>query len=374
MEIFKKISLRLLFAIALFFMCNFIYEKTWYKSDVIKYSRVRGKIDTAFNNADIVYMGESSNTSFNPWTDTLVESISDFLQLYLPSRKVSAITHESFHPGLFLKMLNLLPDYSKSKKNITLVITMNLRTCGPSAMFSGNEAANQQEALFYSNRLPLLTRIFLSLHFYDNRNEPERELLKVQFWRTHNLEKATNNIVPATPNKWLNHIENSGRIDTWRHMADAYVKEFGFILDEKNQRVKDLEEIARICKQKNIHLVYHLLPENRDYAQLMFGKQLVQIMDNNAAFLIQYFTKMNVSVINNYSISNYTQYTDQWYPTEHFNAVLRKQIAENIAKEIAKPNSINAQFQLKQNNFPNWDIKQPMADTMLKRNGILPYP
>lgn len=251
---------------------------------------------------------------------------------------------------------------------------MNLRTCGPSAMYSGNEAANQQEALFYSNRLPLLTRIFLSLHNYDNRNEAERELLKIQFWRKHNLRLGPDVNIPQTPKKWLDHIENSGRIDTWRHMADAYVKEFGFILNEDNQRVKDLDQIVAVCKEKNIGLIFHLLPENRDYARLLFGNQLVNIMDKNAHFLIQHFYNRNVRVVNNYNISNYTQYTDQWYPTEHFNGALRKDIAERIALEIVNLKAINSQLHFKQNNFPNWDIKQPMADTMLKRNGPLLYP
>ena len=69
--ILKWFFWRLLIGVVLFFVLNFIYEKTLYPSDLKKYSSVKTQIDTAFQDGDIIYLGESSNTSFNPWTDTL---------------------------------------------------------------------------------------------------------------------------------------------------------------------------------------------------------------------------------------------------------------------------------------------------------------
>lgn len=369
MEILKKIIIRLLYGITLFFLCNLIYSRWFYEKDVRKYSRLKYSIDSAFTEGEIIYMGESSNTSFNPWTDTLNYSISDFLQMYLPGKKVTAITHESFHPGLFLEMLNLLPHDNKKR---TLVVTMNMRTCGPSAMYSSNEAANRQEALFYSNRLPLLTRIFLSLHFYDNRNENERKRMKVQHWRTQNLNVTGSENTPPTTKLWLEKLKSSEVPKQWNLVATAYVEEFAFILDEQNQRVKDLEKIAELCKSKNTELIFHLLPENRDYAELMFDKTLVNMMDRNADFLAEHFTKKGVKVINNYRISSGTQYTDQWYPTEHLNTELRHNIALSIAKTL--DTGVQAgKLQLKANNFPDKSKQQPMADTLLRKVGVWRY-
>ena len=146
---------RLLVVLLFLLGLNEVYKQTSWPSDVQKYSRVRNRIDSAFASGDVIYLGESSNTSFNPWTDTLNQSIGDFLQLYLgENKKVEQITHEGYHPGLFLEMLNLTPDLnsvSGSKK--TIVLGVNLRTCGPTAIFSGNEASNQREALFCHSRL-----------------------------------------------------------------------------------------------------------------------------------------------------------------------------------------------------------------------------
>ncbi|MBS3913322.1 MAG: hypothetical protein KG003_02395 [Bacteroidetes bacterium] len=365
MDIIKKILWRFLFAIGLFFIANFFYSKYQFPKDVAKYSRVKGKIDTAFANGEIVYMGESSNTSFNPWTDTFTYSISDYMQMYLPDKKITSITHESFHPGLFLKMLNLLPDDGRKR---TLVITLNMRTCGPSAMFSGNEASNQQEALFYSQRLPLLTRIFLSMHYYDNKNPMERERLKFQYWRTRALNKNGFENPDGTVKKWLEKVAYSDRPEKWRHMADAYIKEFAFILDGSNDRVQDLDQMVKKCKKQGVNLLFHLLPASRDYAQLLYGNRLIQYMDYNADFLANRYSKMGATVINNYKNSRSVQYTDQWYPTEHLNAELRREIAESICKAL-HPNKL-VEIHPEVNNRPNPEIRQPMADTMLKQLGI----
>jgi hypothetical protein len=58
-------------------------------------------------------------------------------------------------------------------------------------------------------------------------------------------------------------------------------------------------------------------------------------------------------------------YTDQWYPTEHFNAEIRRNIALKVAEKLGKPTSINPAA----NNRPNPAIKQPMADTLLRQYG-----
>jgi hypothetical protein len=369
MEILKKILPRFFFAIFLFLIANLLYTELGYEKDTRKYSRVKYQIDSAFLKGDIIYMGESSNTSFNPWTDTLSQSISDFLQLYMPNKKIEAITHESFHPGLFLKMLNLLPN---DNRNRTLIMTVNLRTCGPSAVFSSNEASNQQEALFYSQRPALLTRIFLSLHFYDNRPAPERERMKVNSWRTVRIDQPGFQNRYSTVRDWYDHnpLASNGSPTKLKDMGDAYIKEFAFILDENNPRVKDLDAIVEICKQKKIKLIFHLLPENRDYAERLFGSDLVKYIDYNAKYLVDHFTNKGVTIINNYPGPTGVNYTDQWYPTEHMNGTMRRDIARTIANKLNA--NIENEFVLKANNYPNPKVKQPLADTLLSKFGWHP--
>ncbi len=385
--IFKWFSIRILVGVCLFFVLNFIYEKTLYDSDLKQYSSVKNEIDSAFLEGDIIYLGESSNTSFNPWTDTLNQSISDFLQLYIPRKKVKAVTHPAYHPGLFRKMLELVPDGDVSQK--VVVLGVNMRTCGPSAMFSGNEASNQQEAVFYSKRLPLLSRMYMGLHFYDNRGSLEMERLKFQWWRTQSLGNRAQH---KTALSWMEEVEasftpellekarkDSIAVDQIRAMMGAYVKEFAFVLNEDNQRLADLKSIVEFCKSRKLRLILHVLPPNRHHAQMLFGEELVGIMDGNHDFLMEQLKNWQVEYIDNYFMTEAagsadvpagysgkyvdfygSRFTDQWYPTEHYNQVIRQKIAESIA--VRAFGVTQTAIQLKQNNYPNWNVLMPLSD------------
>lgn len=389
-KILKWFSSRLFVIVVFLILLNFIYSRYFFDSDILKFSRVKPKIEDAFNNAEIVYLGESSNTSFNPWTDTLSQSISDFIQLYLPDSSIKAITHEGYHPGLFLQMLNLISEDPSDRKVNTIILGVNMRTCGPSAIHSGNEASNQREALFYSNRPPLLSRIFMGLHFYDSRGESERTRMKFQWWRTQPIKKESfPTLKYNTAFEWISELDKiygDSIPEEIKHMASAYVKEFAFILDDDNQRVKDLKSIVDFCKEKNIKLLYHILPPNRFHASMLFSHYegelmiidttLTQIMDYNYEFLKSRFKNWGIQFVDNYKLNSAWsenkggRFTDQWYPTEHYDAVIRRDIAETIAAELLGVELNSSEFiskqievnkVLKQNNFPNWDIKMPLA-------------
>lgn len=88
-DIGLKMLLRLAVGVVVFFVANFWYVNSGlYLKERAKFSPVAAKLDSAFLYGDVVYLGESSNTSFNPWTDTLGYSVSEFLQMYLPQNRV----------------------------------------------------------------------------------------------------------------------------------------------------------------------------------------------------------------------------------------------------------------------------------------------
>ena len=148
-DIAPKMLLRILVGVVVFFVANFWYVSSGlYRQERAKFSPMASKLDSAFGNGDVVYLGESSNTSFNPWTDTFGYSVSEFLQMYLPQNRVRGVSHDGYHVGLFSQMLGLMPEHWADSGRKTVVITVNMRSFGPSAMFNGNEASNQQEAIF----------------------------------------------------------------------------------------------------------------------------------------------------------------------------------------------------------------------------------
>ena len=413
-DIAPKVLLRLAVGAAVFFVANIWYVSSGlYKKERVKFSPVAGKLDSAFFHGDVVYLGESSNTSFNPWTDTFGYSVSEFLQMYLPQNRVRGVSHDGYHVGLFSQMLGLMPEHWVDSSRKTVVITVNMRSFGPSAMFNGNEASNQQEAIFYSHRMALLNRVFVSLHHYDSRDSREMERAKTQWFRTKDLrlDNSTNGrhygdgglksdgVVwhyHNTVKWWLRDLQRqfapvSGDADLARvmPMAEAYLKEFAFLLDEENPRVQALDAIVEKCKREQVNVVFVLLMPNYDHAHRLFGEELTQLMDYNMDFLRKRFAGWEkeynkgdfkvgyVDVQRLYGDwAGGQHYTDQWYPTEHVDAHIRRFIAQKTAEKIlvfqyrdriqtgvTKP--MVPEIKPSVNNLPNWNIKMPLADTCL---------
>ena len=415
-DIAPKVLLRLAVGAAVFFVANIWYVSSGlYKKERVKFSPVAGKLDSAFLHGDVVYLGESSNTSFNPWTDTFGYSVSEFLQMYLPQNRVRGVSHDGYHVGLFSQMLGLMPEHWADSGRKTVVITVNMRSFGPSAMFNGNEASNQQEAIFYSHRMALLNRVFVSLHHYDSRDAREMERAKTQWFRTKDLRlnggtgnhygnthgdlvsKGEECYRHNTVKWWLRDLQRqyapvSGDADLARvmPMAEAYLKEFAFLLDEENPRVQALDAIVAKCKREQVNVVFVLLIPNYDHANRLFGAELTQLMDYNMDFLRKRFAGWEkeynkgdfkvgyVDVQRLYGDwAGGQHYTDQWYPTEHVDAHVRRFIAQKTAEKIlafqyrdriqtgvTKP--MVPEIKPSVNNQPNWSIKMPLADTCLQ--------
>ena len=450
-DIAPKMLLRLLVGVVVFFAANFWYVSSGlYQQERAKFSPMAAKLDSAFGNGDVVYLGESSNTSFNPWTDTLGYSVSEFLQMYLPQNRVRGVSHDGYHVGLFSQMLGLMPEHWADTGRKTVVITVNMRSFGPSAMFNGNEASNQQEAIFYTHRTALLNRVYVSLHHYDNRDSREMERAKTQWFRTKDLRLqggagqhyGSTHGGPGlqaageewfyhnTVKWWLRDLQRqfapvSGEADLARvmPMAEAYLKEFAFLLDEENPRVKALDAIVEKCKREEVNVVFVLLMPNFDHANRLFGAELTQLMDYNMDFLRKRFQGWSERYKNgnfkvgyvdvqrayfdwrvgeylgdtagnaedchpecglqstpefmNFDWASGHHYTDQWYPTEHVDAHIRRFIAQKTAEKIlefqyrdriqtgvTKP--MVPVIKPQANNQPNWSIKMPLADTCLQ--------
>jgi hypothetical protein len=220
---------------------------------------------------------------------------------------------------------------------------------------------------------------------------------------------------------WLRDLQRqfapvSGDVDLARvmPMAEAYLKEFAFLLDEENPRVQALDAIVEKCKREEVNVVFVLLMPNYDHANRLFGEELTQLMDYNMDFLRKrfegwskqynkgefhveyvdvqraYATDHLASYLNgksndvgvgtegnpSFDWAGGQHYTDQWYPTEHVDAHIRQFIAQKTAEKIleiqwrtriqtgvTKP--MPAVVKPTVNNWPNWNIKMPLADTCL---------
>ena len=364
---FKRLTIRLLFVLVLFMAANWFYERFLWPAEMEKHAPLAARVIQTADSADVIYFGESSNTSFNPFTDTLTYSISEFLQQYLPALRVRDITHSAYHPGMFLALMELIPETARVK---TIVVTMNIRNCGPAAIHTTLEPYMQKQKVYYSRRLPLLSRIYLSMKYYDNRDSMERERLKLEAWRTWNIRYPGAKHAHATARDWFDASKFQGEDSSndarrKRILADDYIKAFAFVLREDNPRIGQFDAMVILAATRGWKLVFNIVPENMEYARLLLGEDLVHLIRYNRDFLVQRYRKMGATVIDNLELARGQEFTDQFWTTEHFNGRVRRACARNLASLWFDRRAPITDSILKQNNWPNPAVLQPMADTLL---------
>jgi hypothetical protein len=219
----------------------------------------------------------------------------------------------------------------------------------------------------------------MSLKYYDHRDALEMERLKFQWWRS--VDISGNGSVGdtlhisnkyKTVKRWIDDLASDQRPELpvqVRNMADAYVKEFAFLLDDNNVRVQDLKEIVEICNKLSVNLIFHILPPNIHHAEGLFGNQLKQYLDYNYLFLKKRFAEWGVTVVDNYNLpeanEKISRFTDQWYPTEHYDATIRKAIAKSLVPIIEGQKSQLKDVFPSRNNEPNFNIKMPYSDSLI---------
>jgi hypothetical protein len=367
MRILKQILPRFFFVVLLFLLCNFFYARYFWPDELKKHAPLVMQVVNRSDSADVLYFGESSNTSFNPFTDTLTQSISQFLQGYLPDRRVHDITHSGYHSGMFLALMELIPETAPVR---TIVVTMNLRNCGPAAIHTTLEPYMQKQKVYYSNRMPLLSRLFLSMKYYDNRDSMERERLKFRAWRTEDIRYPGMKHAYPNARAWYDaekYADEQGANRRKRILADDYIKAFAFVLNAANPRIADFDAMVVLAAQRGWKLVFNLVPENMEYADSLLGEAMTAQIRHNRDFLVQRYHGHGAVVVDNLEVARGAEFTDQFWTTEHVNGRVRQVCARNVAQTIL--GKAPTELLLQQNNWPNPAVLQPMADTLL---GIVP--
>ncbi len=110
-EMLKKIALRAITLLIILVAINLIYKRFFLEQDIQKYSEIINLVRAVPDNADIVYVGESSNVTYRG-DDMEKRSISSFISDYYPDLGVYDITKPAGHAGTFKVLLENIPDES----------------------------------------------------------------------------------------------------------------------------------------------------------------------------------------------------------------------------------------------------------------------
>ena len=80
--------------------------------------------------------------------------------------------------------------------------------------------------------------------------------------------------------------------------------------------------------------MFHILPDNEDQMAQLVGPELLQLLHDNARFVQQRYEAMGVLVVNNQGSVRDEDFNDKEYPTEHYDQVGRRAVADAVAAAI----------------------------------------
>jgi hypothetical protein len=337
-HIFLKLSIRLVLVLILLLLFNEIYKRYFWKDDLDSESPLLLDLQRFEDSADVIYFGESSNFSYNPYKDSLQDRISDFISYYYPGLKFGTINSGAIHAGLYLPLIQQIKEGSRVK---TIIVTLNMRTFNQDVIFGEDEAALQKQNVMYKPRPPLLNRLFMTLNFYDDRDAKERDRLMWKAWTFDTLKSDIVEFPYPTIKRWCEvekfPLPEGGEDMKKRELADHYIKSYAFqIKTDKNPRIADFDKIVAIAKKKDLNLVFNLLAENTEYADSLVGKNLIWLMKTNRDLLVKRYSKLGVTVVDNLEIVPGWDYTDQHWTTEHYGQYGRQLIAVNVSDSLKK--------------------------------------
>lgn len=326
MKSIKYFISRIFFLIAFTILISIFYQKFLYPKTIKSegWLKLMGE-RTYSKKPDIIYFSASPNRAYFGG-DIDKRSIDEKIQSYLKVDKIESMDTGAIHAGIFLHALQQMPAYYEPK---LIVMDLNLRSFGNMWIQSGLENSLQRNLVYWNNYPGIFNRIRASLKNYTYIPYHERSEL-IQY--DEKFKKLPFKDSCQTIKKWTDSIRNKSNFDP---IAAEMVIHFGFKIDRKNQMLLEYEKIVDYCKENQIPLVFLILPENLDGMAQKAGVNLKKLCIRNVKFLKNHFSKTNVHIIDDVNLLNASYFFED-FPTEHYKADGREQVAKSVVNKLDK--------------------------------------
>jgi len=333
-ESWKHIALSLVSLLLLFLGMNLLYTKFFFEKDLQEYSSIINLVREVPLEADIIYLGESSNNTTRE-DDLDSRKISDFIADYYPGLVLYDLTKPAAHAGIFKVLLEQMPEESEVE---TVIVTLTLRSFNAQWIHSPLETSLQKSLVLLKPFPPLVNRFLLSFKAYEIKTKEEREQDFKKQWERDDFhfpyEFQHEDV--GLWDRWMAYEgirDESGEIDrALTELACHYIKAYGFQIDTlRNPRIADFDDIVELARKRGWKLVFNLMAENMERADRMVGKDLIFLMNENRELLNKYYGSRGVTVVDNLSSVEDELFIDQNWTTEHYAEKGRKAVAKQVA-------------------------------------------
>lgn len=285
---------------------------------------------------DALYIGESSNIWTSPEDDDK-RNISDMINDSLDGYRLSGLQAPAYHAGLYLPVIERIDPASRVKH---VVVTMNLRSFGKPWIFSPLEGQLMRTRCFYASPWPLFNRMRAALGGYENPGADDQDK-KMLYAFEYDTLKTSYPLPFHTIKRWCEQekfpLPEGGEDFPKRVLADHYIKAYAFQIDTvANPRIRDFDQMVKVCKKKGIQLYFHILAENTEWADSLVGPELVRLMRDNRDLLVERYNKMGAIVIDNLESVPGAHFAEKNWTTEHYDQSGRQIVAIRIRKVLEK--------------------------------------
>jgi hypothetical protein len=339
-SILSYMAIRIAALIGLMVLFNLLYVKTTWKSDISQHADLKDSLDKYSFNTDLLFLSSSSNYFFQA-KDSSHQMISQMIDDQLIEYRVNPIHKGYMHAGMFLTVLENIPDTSSIK---SVLVEMNLRSFGAFWVYSDVETLYSiQQLMMNENYPPLLRRVMFAFDFYDNKTYAERNKQFVGEWKTQELQFPWA-FEYKYVRDWDQGLARSGKYlrddGQWDYdkigQACNIVKAFAFHIDTTNHpRIRDFDAIVDLSRKRGWDLYFVIMPEDYEKAQTLIGNEVPWLMNQAVELLDKRYTNLGVNVINLHNLLG-ASYFYEPYPTEHYLSSGKKMIADSVVAVIRK--------------------------------------
>lgn len=328
MELAKKILPRLGLIVLITILSNFIYVNTTFEKDLSSDANILRKFEHALEKGDALYFSSSPNATYADGIDQDTRSISQMVNDSVNSLNIVSVDTGAIHAGVFKELIAMVPENGSIEH---IFVHLNYRSFGIGWQQSELENAIQKEMVFYNNRPAIINRFLQGLNAYEAVDPKERKRLMLASW--------ANETLPFEPPRHT--VESWCALEKWgdwtnpkRQLADHYIKNYAFVLNEDNPRVKDYDAIVALCQEKGIELTFVLLAENLEQAKELVNQDLVDLMRSNKQWLVNRYGSQGVTIVDAFDAVPDAYFLERDFPSEHYFEAGRKIIASEIIKSL----------------------------------------